>query len=82
MEKIRVWSPERGYRSLKEGIEFSQYKEKFPSAVRIVKKAPGIKTLERYTMEGIARATDGCRIEPDGVCQHGHPSWLLCLNFI
>jgi hypothetical protein len=27
-------------------------------------------------------ATDGCPIEPDGVCQHGHPSWLLQLGLI
>jgi hypothetical protein len=27
-------------------------------------------------------ATDGCVIEPDGVCEHGHPSWLLRLGLI
>lgn len=27
-------------------------------------------------------ATDGCPTEPDGVCQHGHPSWLLYLGII
>ena len=27
-------------------------------------------------------ATDGCTIEPDGICQHGHPCWLLYLGFI
>ena len=27
-------------------------------------------------------ATDGCEIEPDGVCTHGHPSWLLRLGLI
>ena len=27
-------------------------------------------------------ATDGCTIEPDGICQHGHPSWLLRLEII
>lgn len=20
--------------------------------------------------------SDGCSVEPDGVCQHGHPTWL------
>lgn len=24
-----------------------------------------------------ATATDGCDVEPDGTCEHGHPSWLL-----
>lgn len=22
-----------------------------------------------------AEASDGCTVEPDGVCPHGHPSW-------
>lgn len=22
-------------------------------------------------------ATDGCEVDPDGLCPHGHPSWLL-----
>jgi len=33
-------------------------------------------------MDGVARATDGCKIEPDGVCIHGHPSWLLAMGVI
>jgi hypothetical protein len=20
--------------------------------------------------------SDGCEVEPDGTCQHGHPTWL------
>lgn len=27
-------------------------------------------------------ATDGCTIEPDGVCSHGHPSWELWWGII
>ena len=27
-------------------------------------------------------ATDGCCVEPDGVCPHGHPSWLIVLGII
>ena len=27
-------------------------------------------------------ATDGCIIDPDGICQHGYPSWLLYLGLI
>ena len=40
-------------------------------------KAPSIETMERWMYDGVARATDGCRIEPDGICEHGHQSWLL-----
>lgn len=27
-------------------------------------------------------ATDGCIVEPDGMCPHGHPSWLVRLGLI
>lgn len=44
---------------------------------------PEFETLEQWMWEdGCCEATDGCMIEPDGVCQHGHPSWLLKLGFI
>jgi hypothetical protein len=32
--------------------------------------------------DGGAEATDGCWVEPDGVCPHGHPSWLLKLGVL
>lgn len=33
-------------------------------------------------LDGDCEATDGCIIEPDGVCQHGYPSWLIQLGMI
>lgn len=27
-------------------------------------------------------ATDGCWVEPDGKCSHGHVSWLIYLGLI
>ena len=33
-------------------------------------------------MESSCEATDGCIVEPDGVCEHGHPSWLLYYGMI
>ena len=45
-------------------------------------KQPTLKTLDRWADSGYARATDGCRVEPDGTCPHGHPSWLLYLGMI
>lgn len=38
--------------------------------------------LDDWAMESIAEATDGCEVEPDGVCQHGHPSWFIQLGII
>ena len=43
---------------------------------------PSIEQLEEWLSEGGAEATDGCWVEPDGVCQHGHQSWLLRLGMI
>lgn len=45
-------------------------------------KAPSIATMERWMADGVAKATDGCRVEPDGRCGHGKPSWLLYLGYI
>lgn len=38
--------------------------------------------LQEWTFDSVCEATDGCEIEPDGVCEHGHPSWLICLGLI
>jgi hypothetical protein len=47
-----------------------------------VRSIPTLKTLNKWMMDGVAKATDGCRVEPDGECQHGHKSWLLVLGVI
>lgn len=43
---------------------------------------PGEDTLQGWMMDGSCEATDGCMVEPDGLCPHGHPSWLLKLGLI
>ena len=44
---------------------------------------PDMDTLGEWTWDyGLCEATDGCPVEPDGTCQHGHPSWLLRLGLI
>ncbi len=43
-------------------------------------KQPSIKTMEKWMDNGIAKATDGCKVEPDGKCPHGKSSWLLVLG--
>ena len=32
--------------------------------------------------DSICPATDGCTVEPDGICEHGHPSWFIYLGVI
>lgn len=46
------------------------------------KRAPSERRLERWAYDGIALATDGCRVEPDGMCPHSHASWLLYLGYV
>lgn len=43
---------------------------------------PDLTTLEDWLLDGEVEATDGCIVEPDGTCEHGHPSWLLRLGVI
>jgi hypothetical protein len=43
---------------------------------------PSERTLEKWSRDGVAKSTDGCRVEPDGVCSHGAKSWLLELGLV
>lgn len=43
---------------------------------------PSMEQLEYWVFDGVAEATDGCTVEPDGWCQHGHVSWLDHLGMI
>ncbi len=41
--------------------------------------------LERSVMDTGSPAfetSDGCEVESDGVCQHGHPTWLRRVGWI
>ena len=77
--KTRVYTKERGIRTLKPGT-FDNYKEKYPDVIKV--KVPSIKTLERWINDGVCKTIDGCRVEPDGECSHGYPSWLLALGYM
>lgn len=39
--------------------------------------APHYEEFLDMLADGECEATDGCVVEPDGECEHGHPSWLL-----
>ena len=43
---------------------------------------PELEELEEWMSESGCEATDGCWVEPDGHCPHGHPSWMLYLGYI
>ena len=45
--------------------------------------APDLEQIEEWMWEdGGCEATDSCWVEVDGICPHGHPSWLLRLGLI
>ena len=45
--------------------------------------APDLEQIEEWMFEdGGCEATDSCWVEPDGICPHGHPSWLLRLGLV
>jgi hypothetical protein len=43
---------------------------------------PTMAQLEAWVLDSICDATDGCRVEPDGHCPDGHPSWLLVYGLV
>ena len=44
---------------------------------------PSMEELEDWIFDvELPRATDGCTIEPDGICPHGHPSWMIRMGLI
>jgi len=49
---------------------------------KVTMRVPNDRTMERWVADGVAKATDGCKVEPDGTCRHGHLSWLLRLGVI
>ena len=36
---------------------------------------PSDEELWAMLFDGACPATDGCEVEPDGTCPHGHPGW-------
>lgn len=43
---------------------------------------PSMKTLQKYSFDGIAKSVTGKKCEPDGYSDDGAPSWLLVLGMI
>jgi hypothetical protein len=45
-------------------------------------EGPDEDQLEAWLMDDVCDATDGCAVEIDGTCPHGHPSWLVRLGLV
>ena len=74
----------RTVKRMKPGVTLDGLRAKYPGMTftRVGRPWPSQKTLERWVSDSIVPATDGCRVEPDGVCPHGQPSWLMALGLI
>lgn len=50
---------------------------------RLVTEPPSDDTIREWIFDqSMPEATDGCEVEPDGRCEHGHRSWLLVLGLV
>lgn len=68
-------------RKLKPGVSVMDYVAQHPDAVPSC-KPPTLEKLERWERDGYGRTPCGCKVEPDGYCQHNVPSWLIIMGFI
>ena len=70
--------------TLKEGVDYEEYvkriSEKGYECIKTTK--PSVKTMEKWMMDGVIPAIDGCRVEPDGSCPHGYPSKMMAMCII
>jgi len=74
----RVATPKPGRRDeLK-----AAYAAKGVEVVRESVTVPSVKTMEKWSDDGVAKTPCGCRVEPDGTCAHGVPSWLILVGVI
>lgn len=64
---------------LKEGDTVAQWKERIQkNGLMITSKRttmPSMRTMEKWVSDGIVPTPDGCRVEPDGICEHGWRSF-------
>ena len=49
---------------------------------RATEPKPTLEEPEEIIIDSVCPATDGCTVEPDGICSHGHQAWLLELGLI
>lgn len=47
-----------------------------------ITKVPSLRTMEKYSWDGIAKTVTGFKTEPDGFGPDGSPSWMLVEGII
>jgi len=70
-------------RKIKPEFTLEYMQGKYPDkTIQSINSPPSIACMEEWISNCVAEALDGCRVEPDGICQHDFPSWLLALGYI
>jgi hypothetical protein len=67
---------------LSETVQGYRVPQPVPETTAPELEPPDLETLMEWEAEGGCEATDGCWVEPDGTCPHGHHSWLIHLGMI
>ena len=62
--------------------EMTGFSIRTPDKRTIKYTKPDIEQLEIWSEEGGCETPDGCWVEPVGICEHGHKSWLLIMGLI
>ena len=62
--------------------EMTGFSIRTPDKRTIKYTKPDIEQLQMWGEEGGCETPDGCWVEPDGICEHGHKSWLLIMGMI
>ena len=62
--------------------EMTGFSIRTPDKRTIKYTKPDIEQLQIWDEEGGCETPDGCWVEPDGTCEHGHKSWLLIMGMI
>ena len=63
-------------------LEAGPEEQKMNDFVEPTVDQPSLADLMEWDERGGCEATDGCWVEPDGGCEHGHVSWLVYLGLI
>lgn len=65
------------------GSEFlTDTRERWVEVDGKMRRVPSPGRLQHWMLDSVAKATDGCNVEPDGHCPHGKASWLVVLGLI
>ena len=67
---------------LKQGITKEQFLNNNKDIEFKFVKVPSMKSIEKSIIDGVCKTPDGCKVEPDGFCSHGYPSWAILLGLI